>query len=34
MLINVMPEPGLGGLIERFMQWISCMSFGECMVIQ
>lgn len=34
MFIDVMPEPGLGGLIQRLMQMFSCLSSGECMVIQ
>lgn len=33
MFPNVVPEPGLGGIIDQLLQFINCLSFGNCFVI-
>lgn len=34
MFINVVPPPGIEGLVQQLIQAINCLSFGECIVIQ
>ena len=34
MQTQIAPELGLGGFITRFLQWLNCLFFGRCYVIQ